>query len=289
MSASPYPRNRFPSSPSVVSVGPTWVHDWLAHLGVALALGFIAVVLIFAPLRTISFQTEYTMAVPTSFDQRLTNYYQRNGVKVEPHSEWSLLKLLRSGPAYVITSEVMANSAQKSEPDGRFTKLYPESIVLASRATKVKSITDFQKLADGTKTIFLDQGVSRLELMSALALHHDSEEAQDFSAAQAKRLLDSIKRQGRLETGTSPQDLERALRRGWYCLTTDRRAAQSSVSPSVHYAPAPTLTAQIGIWQRSPNGIHGTLPLATVPTGFSAPSTIPPQIRISRNKSTPKQ
>lgn len=121
MSASPYPRNRFPSSPSVVSVGPTWVHDWLAHLGVALALGFIAVVLIFAPLRTISFQTEYTMAVPTSFDQRLTDYYQRNGVKVEPHSEWSLLKLLRSGPAYVITSEVMANSAQKSEPDGRFT------------------------------------------------------------------------------------------------------------------------------------------------------------------------
>lgn len=275
MSASPYPRNRFPSSPSVVSVGPTWVHDWLAHLSVALALGFIAVVLIFAPLRTISFQTEYTMAVPTSFDQRLTDYYQRNGVKVEPHSEWSLLKLLRSGPAYVITSEVMANSAQKSEPDGRFTKLYPESIVLASRATKVKSITDFQKLADDTKTIYLDQGVSRLELMSALALRHDSEETQDFSAVQAKRLLDKIKHQGRLETGTSPQDLERALRRGWYCLTTDRRAAQSSVGPSVHYAPAPTLTAQIGIWQRSPNGIHGTLTLATVPAGFLSPIDYP--------------
>lgn len=109
------------------------MHDWLTHLSVALGLGLIALVLIFAPLRTISFQTEYTMAVPTGFDQRLTDYYQRNGIKVEPHSEWSLLKLLRSGPAYVITSEVMANSAQKSEPDGRFTKLYPESIVLASR------------------------------------------------------------------------------------------------------------------------------------------------------------
>lgn len=198
------------------------MHDWLTHLSVALGLGLIALVLIFAPLRTISFQTEYTMAVPTGFDQRLTDYYQRNGIKVEPHSEWSLLKLLRSGPAYVITSEVMANSAQKSEPDGRFTKLYPESIVLASRATKVKSITDFQKLADGTKTIYLDQGVSRLELMSALALRHDSAGTQVFSAAQAKGLLNNINRQGRLQTGTSPQDLEQALRRGWFCLTTDR-------------------------------------------------------------------
>lgn len=277
MSASPpkYPRNRFPGSPSVVSVGPTWVHDWLAHLSVALALGLIAVVLIFAPLRTISFQTESTMAVPTSFDQRLTDYYQQNGIKVETHSEWSLLKLLRSGPAYVITSEVMANSAQKSEPEGRFTKLYPESIVLVSRSTKVISITDLHQLADSAKTVYLDQGVSRLELMSALALRHDSKGTQVFSAAQAERLLKTIKRQGRLQTGTSPQDLERALRRGWFCLTTDRRAAQSPAGPSAHYAPAPTLTAQIGIWQRSPNGINGTSPLATVPAGFFSPVDYP--------------
>lgn len=277
MSASPpkYPRNRFPGSPSVVSVGPTWVHDWLAHLSVALALGLIAVVLIFAPLRTISFQTESTMAVPTSFDQRLTDYYQQNGIKVETHSEWSLLKLLRSGPAYVITSEVMANSAQKSESEGQFTKLYPESIVLVSRSTKVISITDLYQLADSAKTVYLDQGVSRLELMSALALRHDSEGTQVFSAAQAERLLKTIKRQGRLQTGTSPQDLERALHRGWFCLTTDRRAAQSPAGPSAHYAPAPTLTAQIGIWQRSPNGINGTSPLVAQPPGFFSPLDYP--------------
>ncbi|STY89735.1 hypothetical protein [Mobiluncus holmesii] len=277
MSTSPpkYPRNRFPGSPSVVSVGPTWVHDWLAHLSVALALGLIAVVLIFAPLRTISFQTESTMAVPTSFDQRLTDYYQQNGIKVETHSEWSLLKLLRSGPAYVITSEVMANSAQKSESEGQFTKLYPESIVLVSRSTKVISITDLYQLADSAKTVYLDQGVSRLELMSALALRHDSEGTQVFSAAQAERLLKTIKRQGRLQTGTSPQDLERALHRGWFCLTTDRRAAQSPAGPSAHYAPAPTLTAQIGIWQRSPNGINGTSPLVAQPPGFFSPLDYP--------------
>ncbi|EFU81621.1 hypothetical protein HMPREF0576_1463 [Mobiluncus holmesii ATCC 35242] len=244
-------------------------------MSVALALGLIAVVLIFAPLRTISFQTESTMAVPTSFDQRLTDYYQQNGIKVETHSEWSLLKLLRSGPAYVITSEVMANSAQKSESEGQFTKLYPESIVLVSRSTKVISITDLYQLADSAKTVYLDQGVSRLELMSALALRHDSEGTQVFSAAQAERLLKTIKRQGRLQTGTSPQDLERALHRGWFCLTTDRRAAQSPAGPSAHYAPAPTLTAQIGIWQRSPNGINGTSPLVAQPPGFFSPLDYP--------------
>lgn len=58
-------------------------------------------------------------------------------------------------------------------------------------------------------------------------------------------------------------------------MTTDRRAAQSPAGPSAHYAPAPTLTAQIGIWQRSPNGINGTSPLATLPPGFFSPLDYP--------------
>lgn len=180
------PRDRLPSSPGVKSVGPTWVHDWLTHLSVALVLGLTVALLIFAPLRSISFQSAYTMAVPTGFDHRVTDFYRITGVKVESHSEWALLKLLRAGPAYVITSEVMANSASVAEPKGVFTKLYPESIVLASRSQSVQSFTDFSQLGDSFATVYLDQGVSRLELMSALGLGHQADGTQDFSAPKQR-------------------------------------------------------------------------------------------------------
>lgn len=270
------PRDRLPSSPGVKSVGPTWVHDWLTHLSVALALGLTVAVLIFVPLRSISFQSAYTMAVPTGFDHRVTDFYRITGVKVESHSEWALLKLLRAGPAYVITSEVMANSASVAEPKGEFTKLYPESIVLASRSPSVQSFTDFSQLGDSFATVYLDQGVSRLELMSALGLQHQADGTQDFSAPQAKGLLQAINHNHRLHTGSSIKELAQALQLGHYCLTTDRRAAQAGAKGSpTYYAPAPTLSTWIGIWERNPHNSTGASSLANVPEEFFTPTDYP--------------
>lgn len=69
------PPNRFPSSPVVESVRPTWIQDWLAHLVFALLLGIAVLTLIFVPLRTVSFQANNTLAVPNAFDPRLAHFF----------------------------------------------------------------------------------------------------------------------------------------------------------------------------------------------------------------------
>lgn len=262
------PRNRFPGSPAVKSHGPTWVHDWLTHLGVAVALGMTALLLVLFPLRAVSFQADSTLAIPVDFDKRAADYYLSQGLKLEPHSAWSLLKLLRSGPAYVITSEVMTNTARKAEPAGVFTKLYPETVVLASTNGAVEGVSDFQELLVREEPVYVDQGVSRLLLMSALALTHTQppDSAQDFSAPRAKGLLEKIHSDRRLHTGNTPQELNQALREGWFCLTTDRRAVATPTGKRmVHWASAPTVTANMGIWERHPGSTDGTSTLIAPP------------------------
>ena len=111
------PPNRFPSSPVVESVRPTWIQDWLAHLVFALLLGIAVLTLIFVPLRTVSFQANNTLAVPNAFDPRLAHFFQSQGLAVEPHSEWSLLRQLRTGANFVITTETTTNAAKDSEPN----------------------------------------------------------------------------------------------------------------------------------------------------------------------------
>lgn len=73
--SSKLPPNRFPSSPAVESVRPTWIQDWLAHLVFALLLGIAVLTLIFVPLRTVSFQANSTLAVPNDFDPSLADFF----------------------------------------------------------------------------------------------------------------------------------------------------------------------------------------------------------------------
>ncbi len=164
------PPNRFPSSPTVESVRSTGIQDWLSHLVFALLLGVAVLTLIFVPLRTVSFQARNALAVPNDFDPRLTQFFQSQGLAVESHSEWSLLRQLRSGANFIITTETTANVAKVAEPNASFLPLYPKSVVLASKNPQVASVNNLRELLQGKEKVYLDQGVARLELLSALAL-----------------------------------------------------------------------------------------------------------------------
>ena len=137
--------NRFPSSPAVESVGRTWKQDWLAHLLFSLVLTLAALALFLIPFRT-SVHANNVIAVPNDFDSRLNDYFVSQGLRVEAHSEWSLLKQIRSGANYVITNETVANAAKKSEPDASFIPLYPYSIVLTAKTAKVSAIQNLNDL-----------------------------------------------------------------------------------------------------------------------------------------------
>ena len=82
-----------------------------------------ALALFLIPFRT-SVHANNVIAVPNDFDSRLNDYFVSQGLRVEAHSEWSLLKQIRSGANYVITNETVANAAKKSEPDASFTVSY---------------------------------------------------------------------------------------------------------------------------------------------------------------------
>ncbi|WP_215522722.1 histidine kinase N-terminal 7TM domain-containing protein [Varibaculum prostatecancerukia] len=271
------PPNRFPSSPAVESVRSTWIQDWFSHLVFALLLGVAVLTLIFVPLRTVSFQASNTLAVPNDFDPRLTQFFQSQGLAVEPHSEWSLLRQLRSGANFVITTETTANAAITAEPNASFMPLYPKSVVLASPNPQVASVNNLQKLLSGKEKVYLDQGVGRLELLSALALTTTpgSEGAQAFSSQQASQLLEELQAQGRLATGSSPQELKDALAHGYFCLTTDNRSVASSPSEKLNYAKFPTVTFMEGLWSRHPGGPSPDFRLLPPPTDLLNPAAYP--------------
>lgn len=272
------PPNRFPSSPGVESVRPTWIQDWLAHLVFALLLGVAVLTLIFVPLRTVSFQANNTLAVPNDFDPRLASFFQSQGLAVEPHSEWSLLRQLRTGANFVITTETTTNAAKDSEPNASFIPLYPKSVVMVSQNPQVSSVDNLQKLLSGKEKVYVDQGVARLELMSALALRTTSgnEGAQTFSSRQASELLQRLKSRGRLETGSSSQELKDALAHGYFCLTTDNRSARaSSLSQQLHYANFPTVMFVEGIWSRHPGNPNHDYRLSAPPTNLLNPDSYP--------------
>ena len=112
--------------------------DWLAHLLFSLVLTLAALALFLIPFRT-SVHANNVIAVPNDFDSRLNDYFVSQGLRVAAHSEWSLLKQIRSGANYVITNETVANAAKKSEPDASFIPLYPYSIVLTAKTAKVSA------------------------------------------------------------------------------------------------------------------------------------------------------
>lgn len=272
------PPNRFPSSPAVESVRPTWIQDWLAHLVFALLLGVAVLTLIFVPLRTVSFQANNTLAVPNDFDPRLASFFQSQGLAVEPRSEWSLLRQLRSGANLVITTETTANAAKATEPNASFIPLYPKSVVLVSQNPQVSSVDNLQKLLSGKGKVYLDQGVGRLELLSALALktNPSNEGAQTFSSGQATGLLQKLRSRGRLETGSSPEELKAALAHGYFCLTTDNRSARaSSPSQQLHYAKFPTVMFVEGVWSRHPGNPNHDYRLSAPPLNLLNPDHYP--------------
>ena len=272
------PPNRFPSSPAVQSVRSTWIQDWLSHLVFALLLGVAVLTLIFVPLRTVSFQTNNTLAVPNDFDPRLNQFFQSQGLKVESHSEWSLLRQLRSGANFVITTETTANAAKATEPNASFIPLYPKSVVLVSQNPQVSSVDNLQHLLSGKEKVYLDQGVGRLELMSALALRTTSgnEGAQTFSSGQASGLLQKLRSRERLETGSSPRELQDALAHGYFCLTTDNRAARaSSPNQQLHYAKFPTVMFMEGVWSRHPGNPKHNYRLLAPPANLLNPNSYP--------------
>lgn len=272
------PPNRFPSSPAVESERPTWIQDWLAHLVFSLLLGIAVLTLIFVPLRAVSFQASNALAVPNDFDPRLTQFFQSQGLAVESHSEWSLLRQLRSGANFVITTETTANAAKVAEPDASFLPLYPKSVVLVSKNPQVSSVDNLQKLLGGKEKVYLDQGVARLELMSALALKTSpgSKGAQTFSSQQASGLLQKLRSRGRLETGSSFQELKDALTHGYFCLTTDNRSAQaSSPSQQLHYAKFPTLMFVEGIWSRHPRNADRESRMSAFPDSLLTSTSYP--------------
>lgn len=272
------PPNRFPSSPAVESVRPTWIQDWLAHLVFALLLGVAVLTLIFVPLRTVSFQANNTLAVPNDFDPRLASFFQSQGLAVEPHSEWSLLRQLRTGANFVITTETTTNAAKDSEPNASFIPLYPKSVVMVSQNPQVSSVDNLQKLLSGKEKVYVDQGVARLELMSALALRTTSgnEGAQTFSSRQASELLQRLKSRGRLETGSSSQELKDALAHGYFCLTTDNRSAHArSSSQQLHYANFPTVMFVEGVWSRHPGNPNHDYRLSAPPANLLNPDSYP--------------
>ncbi|MDY5152333.1 hypothetical protein R6G85_07590 [Actinotignum urinale] len=271
------PPNRFPSSPAVESVRSTWIQDWLSHLVFALLLGVAVLTLIFVPLRTVSFQARNALAVPNDFDPRLTQFFQSQGLAVESHSEWSLLRQLRSGANFLITTETTANVAKVAEPNASFLPLYPKSVVLASKNPQVASVNNLRDLLQGKEKVYLDQGVPRLELLSALALTTTpgSEGGQTFSSQQASRLLQKLHSRGRLETGSSPEELKRALAHGYFCLTTDNRSVASSPSRKLHYAKFPTVTFMEGLWSRHPAHPSTDFRLLPPPTNLLDPASYP--------------
>ncbi|WP_083378433.1 histidine kinase N-terminal 7TM domain-containing protein [Varibaculum massiliense] len=276
--SSKLPPNRFPSSPAVESVRPTWIQDWLAHLLFALLLGIAVLTLIFVPLRTVSFQANNTLAVPNDFNPTLSRFFQSQGLAVEPHSEWSLLRQLRSGANFVITTETTANAAKATEPKASFMPLYPKSVVLVSQNPQVGSVDNLQKLLSGKEKVYLDQGVGRLELMSALALRTTSgnEGAQTFSSRQASELLQRLKSRGRLETGSSSQELKDALAHGYFCLTTDNRSTHAnSPSQQLHYAKFPTVMFIEGVWSRNPGNPNHDYQFSTPPANLLNPDSYP--------------
>lgn len=275
--ASRIPPNRFPSSPSVESVGSTWVQDWLFHLIFSILLGLAVLALIFVPLRTVTIETNNVMAVPNGFDSRLSEFFRSQGLRVENHSEWALLKEFRSGSTYVVTNETLAHAAMKAQSEATFDYLYPESVVLVSKKPQTEFITDIRWLSDSSEIVYLDQGVSRFELMSVLALISSSDdEAQTFSTKRSTQLLQGLRRQGRLRTGSSPQDLQAALNRGYLCLTTDRRSVLAASNPSIlHYAKFPTLTFDMGVWARQKSKPEGLVSLETPPQKFLSPVDYP--------------
>lgn len=241
--------NRFPSSPAVESVGRTWKQDWLAHLLFSLVLTLAALALFLIPFRT-SVHANNVIAVPNDFDSRLNDYFVSQGLRVEAHSEWSLLKQIRSGANYVITNETVANAAKKSEPDASFIPLYPYSIVLTAKTAKVSAIQNLHDLTRNPDKIYLDQSVGRLDIMSALALTFNPQVpgSQTFSTPQAKQLLQEIRQQGRLANGSSLPELKKALDNGYFCLTTDARSIQAtSDSSGLYYGSFPTVTFQEGV------------------------------------------
>ncbi|MDU1224807.1 histidine kinase N-terminal 7TM domain-containing protein [Varibaculum cambriense] len=272
------PPNRFPSSPAVESVRPTWIQDWLAHLVFALLLGVAVLTLIFVPLRTVSFQANNTLAVPNDFDPRLSRFFQSQGLAVEPHSEWSLLRQLRSGANFVIATETTTNATKAIEPQASFIPLYPKSVVLVSQNPQVSSVYNLQQLLSGKEKVYLDQGVARLELMSALALRTipGSEGAQTFSSRQASGLLQKLRSRDRLKTGSSPQELEKALAHGYFCLTTDNRSARaSSPSQQLYYAKFPTVMFVEGVWSRHPGNPNHDYRLSAPPANLLNPDYYP--------------
>ena len=272
------PPNRFPSSPVVESVRPTWIQDWLAHLVFALLLGIAVLTLIFVPLRTVSFQANNTLAVPNAFDPRLAHFFQSQGLAVEPHSEWSLLRQLRSGANLVITTETTANAAKATEPNASFIPLYPKSVVLVSQNPQVSSVDNLQKLLSGKEKVYLDQGVGRLELLSALALKTipGNEGAQTFSSGQATGLIQKLRSRGRLETGSSPEELKAALAHGYFCLTTDNRSARAGFpSQQLHYANFPTVMFVEGVWSRHPGNPNHDYRLSAPPLNLLNPDYYP--------------
>lgn len=272
------PPNRFPSSPAVESVRPTWIQDWLAHLVFALLLGVAVLTLIFVPLRTVSFRANNTLAVPNDFDPRLSRFFQSQGLAVEPHSEWSLLRQLRSGANFVIATETTTNAAKAIEPQASFIPLYPKSVVLVSQNPQVNSVDNLQQLLSGKEKVYLDQGVARLELMSALALRTipGSEGAQTFSSRQASGLLQKLRSRDRLKTGSSPQELEKALAHGYLCLTTDNRSARaSSPSQQLYYAKFPTVMFVEGVWSRHPGNPNHDYRLSAPPANLLNPDYYP--------------
>lgn len=221
----------------------------------------LLLVLIF-PFRSLYYQQRNIMAVPSDLDETVVKYYADQGFTMESHSQWALLRYLKAGPQYVVTSDALATSAQKANKAGIFIRLYPETVVVGWKDTgsPALKLTEFTQLIQRHEQVYLDQGVSRLELMAALSLNsptsspaHQSRR-QSFDSSKGLRLLSALHRSGRLEVGKTLGALSQAMSRGALCLTTDTRLASLSgdAAPSRYVVPH-TLLYWRGVWERNPH------------------------------------
>ncbi|MST48674.1 hypothetical protein [Mobiluncus porci] len=216
--------------------------------------------LLASPFKSLYYQQSDTMAVPDYFDAGLADFYAAQGLKVERHSQWALLKFLRAGSTYVVTSDVIAASAQQAKLGATFTPLYPETVVVAwmpETCCQHLELRDFSELTARSETIYLDQGVSRLELMGALSLEPQGK-TQRFDAQRGEEIVNRIRAEKRLHIGSSLAELAAALERGELCLTTDIRAGLAQSHPDQVRLQAPhSVTYRKGIWKRHDNNQAG--------------------------------
>lgn len=230
------------------------------QLAFALLLALFFLSLFLVPFRTTHNSDVVDMATPIDFNPKIREFYESQGVVVEQYGEWSISKLVPQGPRHVVTSNGAAAAANRSHAEGKFTPLYPQTVVVAAATSKeaamreLGSLEHFSSLKRSSAHVYLDQGVSRLKLMPAISMYVVDGKHQ-FDARIGLGILDSLRNEDRLATGETLDDLRKALSEGYLCITLDDRAVATGLSRSeVEFANIRSITFWEGIWTRTAEG-----------------------------------